>query len=647
MIKKTLGYGIPLLLLLWVCHHSYSPGLSGGFLLDDQASLSKLAIINDELSPAHLFDYFAASETGLLKRPVSVFSFLLDATNWPADPYPFKRTNLIIHLLNGALLFTLLYLVFSWHPTPVKRVWLVSSVATALWLLNPFLVSSTLYVVQRMAMLPATFVLAGLLCFLWLRKKLNQRPSLLWHGLLLCCVGLFTLLAMLSKENGVLFIFLVALFNGWIIERWLGFKPLQGVARLLIIQLPVVLLALAIVLQIPGALEKYDYRDFDWYQRTLTQFTALTQYLWHLWVPDYFTEGVYTDGYQRSTGLLTPLNTLPSVLLILGLLVMAWRVRKQYIWVSFSVLFFLAAHILESTIFPLEMYFEHRNYVPALFLFVPVAWLMNQWIERTKLFYLVPLGVLVLFVMQTQMRVHFWTNNTFLNQQTMNKFPESVRVHTLYAMQYDQASLPEDALKVIEQAAEIHDDLELRINAAMLRCRLGSMTVTRMDQLIHDLEHTHFTKDDMIPFDGLVRMLVGDSCDAQWGSGRLSEVLQAFDKNQVMSSRFGQGLREYYQAKYHIHQTGDLELAETHYLNSYQTDHDIDVLLEASRDFLNASAPDLAARVLREASEAYKKQFKYRVDWHKINEQISALEQQIQTLRSEPSEVINHHPGKE
>jgi hypothetical protein len=255
--------------------------------------------------------------------------------------------------------------------------------------------------------------------------------------------------------------------------------------------------------------------------------------------------------------------------------------------------------------------------------------------------------VLALFIMQTQMRVNFWANNTFLHQQTIKKFPESVRAHTLYAMQYDQASLTDDTLRVIEQAADIHDDLELTINAAMLRCQLNTMTVTRMDQLVHDLKHTVFTKDDMLPFDALVDLLIDNSCDAQWGSGRLTEVLGAFGQNSVMSSRFGQGLREYYQAQYHLHQTSDLQLAKTHFLNSYQTDQDIEVLLEASRELLHASAPELAASVLAEASKAYKKQFKYRIDWHKINEQINALEQQIQTLRSEPSEVINHHPGKE
>ena len=41
-------------------------------------------------------------------RPLTLLTFLLDARDWPADPYPFKRTNLILHLVNGVLLALLL-----------------------------------------------------------------------------------------------------------------------------------------------------------------------------------------------------------------------------------------------------------------------------------------------------------------------------------------------------------------------------------------------------------------------------------------------------------------------------------------------------------------------------------------------------------
>ena len=47
----------------------------------------------------------SADPTG---RPLSLLSFLVDARNWPADPAPLLRTNVLLHLLNGALLFVLL-----------------------------------------------------------------------------------------------------------------------------------------------------------------------------------------------------------------------------------------------------------------------------------------------------------------------------------------------------------------------------------------------------------------------------------------------------------------------------------------------------------------------------------------------------------
>jgi hypothetical protein len=48
-------------------------------------------------------------------------------------------------------------------------------------------------------------------------------------------------------------------------------------------------------------------------------------------------------------------------LLILSIL---WR--KRFPIVAFAVLWFLVGHSLESTVFPLEIIHEHRNYLPAL-----------------------------------------------------------------------------------------------------------------------------------------------------------------------------------------------------------------------------------------------------------------------------------------
>jgi hypothetical protein len=130
---------------------AYSPGLHGGFLFDDFANLPALG---------------GDGPTG---RPLTLLSFLLDARNWPADPFPFKRTNLILHLLNGGLLYLLLIRLGKLISNDTTRYRIGATFGATIWLLHPLLVSTTLYIVQREAMLPATCVLAGLL--LWLRGR--------------------------------------------------------------------------------------------------------------------------------------------------------------------------------------------------------------------------------------------------------------------------------------------------------------------------------------------------------------------------------------------------------------------------------------------------------------------------------------------
>ena len=78
------------------------------------------------------------------------------------------------------------------------------SLGTALWLLHPLLVSTTLYIVQREAMLPATCVLAGLL--IWLHGRERLAAGHIASGLLWSVLGLggFTLLGVLTKANGAL-----------------------------------------------------------------------------------------------------------------------------------------------------------------------------------------------------------------------------------------------------------------------------------------------------------------------------------------------------------------------------------------------------------------------------------------------------------
>src|SRR5690606_23461665 len=91
-----------------------------------------------------------------------------------------------------------------WLVSDTTRCRTAALLGAALWLLHPLLVSTTLYIVQREAMLPATCVLAGLLFWLHGRERLvtgHLRSGLIWSVLGL---GGFTMLGVLSKANGIL-----------------------------------------------------------------------------------------------------------------------------------------------------------------------------------------------------------------------------------------------------------------------------------------------------------------------------------------------------------------------------------------------------------------------------------------------------------
>src|SRR5687768_2841566 len=90
------------LLLFAAVALAYWPGLHGGFLFDDYANLDALGRYGG-VRDLHSFLYFLTSgEADPTGRPLAQLSFLLDARDWPADPWPFKRSNVLLHLLNGA-----------------------------------------------------------------------------------------------------------------------------------------------------------------------------------------------------------------------------------------------------------------------------------------------------------------------------------------------------------------------------------------------------------------------------------------------------------------------------------------------------------------------------------------------------------------
>ena len=136
-------WGAGFFALLGITVLVYWPGLAGVFMLDDIPNLSPLAD-NPELGElGRAYQFALSGRSSPLGRPLALSTFLLNDNAWPSSAWLFKYTNLMIHLVNGALLFWLLWLVCRYLPgASLQRRGFIALATTAFWLLHPLNVST-------------------------------------------------------------------------------------------------------------------------------------------------------------------------------------------------------------------------------------------------------------------------------------------------------------------------------------------------------------------------------------------------------------------------------------------------------------------------------------------------------------------------
>ncbi len=446
------------LLAAWL----YSPGIEGPRLLDDRSSLGALNRSVADLSTA--IDYTLADRSGPLGRPVSVASFALEKLLLDRGAAGHKQVNIVLHLVNGGLVIWLLVLLLSRAGYERCR-WTPLLCGTA-WLLSPLYVSTVLYSVQRMAMLACFFMLLVLIQYLYLRRywpgPLRWRAGMLMAGIVLTFLaGLF------AKENAVVVLPILVLLEVLLLEcrdaegkriPWLVSASRIGLAALVLGSL----LVLSVLWLVPEWLPAPVDRPFTLQQRALTETRILWDYLGQLARPDVSRMGLYHDDWELSTGFLRPISTLWAVLAwcLLGLVSLVLLRWRQGRYLVFAAAFFLLGHSVESTILPLELYFEHRNYFPGIGLFLGIALLLSM-AGRKWPGTLPPLQAwlavwVVLLSLKTSSQVQIWSNVHLLRLNHLAGHPESARANLDMASELASFGELDAALKYSRKAYELN-----------------------------------------------------------------------------------------------------------------------------------------------------------------------------------------------
>jgi protein O-mannosyl-transferase len=436
-------------------YHFYSLTFTFGFSFDDSwnlAPLKSIASSNDALQ------FVFGGNAGPLGRPLSLASFLIHQHSWPSNPEDFIRFNTLVHLVNGLLLiWVTLRLSVYFAPKITQPAWFALAVGLA-WASSPILVSTTVMVVQRMTSLSALFSLVALLGYVISREQLRMNPA---RGFLLMslAVGTGTIASVLCKENGALTPLLIAccefLVLGYaapiesnVTKKWMRIWCMAFFA------LPALLLLAYFIVGWDGVMIRYQSRDFSLIERMFTEARILFSYLKLLIVPDRSEIGPFHDDYVVSSSLLSPATTIFSILALLIMVIAVFLCAKRFHhYVAFGIAWFLVGHLVESTVAPLELYFEHRNYLPSIGLAIALGVVARVAIGRYK-----PVVVLVAILLANSAFVFREIALVWNNRQSAAKIWSAEHPNSLRAMQMNlQAMQAAGDLSGMMSALEIAD----------------------------------------------------------------------------------------------------------------------------------------------------------------------------------------------
>lgn len=479
----------------------YWPGLSGGWVFDDYPNIVDNAAIH--ITPGHStlaawVNSAISSPASFLHRPLASLTFSLNWYFGGGDPWPFKLTNVVIHLINGVLLFCMLRTLLrllglgagtvrrlaegedsdSIDDGSATRLALIVSVA---WLLLPINLMAVLYVVQRMESLCQVFVLAGLWAYLhgrWMMlTATDARRDRGGFALAVSGIVLGTVLGLTSKETAVLlplFAFLAEwILLGFACKRKLLIEEEEKTGQdariwwtfVITLFIPAVLGFLWLLRGVlrPAALAG---RDFTLAQRLLTEPRVLVDYLHWTLLPNPMVLSLYHDEIVKSTGLLTPWTTLGAIVLLLVLIVIAIWLRNRRPLVSLGIAWFFAAQLLTATIVPLELVYEQRMYFASIGVLLAAGTLLLglRWKIALPILrgFIVAVAVLW-FATATNLRAREWSNPLGLAVTEADRHPESPRAVYeagrlfLIASNYQPGKALDGAWKYLRQAAALPD----------------------------------------------------------------------------------------------------------------------------------------------------------------------------------------------
>lgn len=454
-----------LLLACLLCIGIYWPGLSGPFIFDDGPHLR--LVQSWRQGEIGFFDMAAGNGGILFNRSLAMASLAANIAIGGDSSFSLKLGNLALHILCAWLAFATISLLLRRDKNLHSNAQKIAALICAVWVLHPMNVSTVLYVIQRMSEIAAASVLAGIYFYALVRNRMISHAVSQTTGFLLLILGAFCfiVLGIQGKQSAlVLPGMCLAIEIGWY-QRATQWPNSLRWFYTLSVALPI--LGIAAIVAVRWEWLQSGMREWGMTvgERLLSEPRALCEYARMTLVPYAPTMGIYTDDFEISRSWNQPWTTLPAIALLLLVSLVTWRFRRQRPALFVGWLWYLTAHSVEASIVPIELYYEHRNYLPSLGLLLMCADLLSiasSWLRRRGISLIRFAPTLTMFLLfslslQTLLLSLQWRSLYGIALSAILSHPHSARAYIDYGRAALKANRPKDAYAAFNQLATSDD----------------------------------------------------------------------------------------------------------------------------------------------------------------------------------------------
>jgi len=427
----------------------YANSIGGEFIWDDGALIRDNIYLRSLSGLPRLFTSDWGAGSGIkytFYRPLTSATFFINYSLGNQNVEYYHVVNVLLHILVALCIYWFVIFLFGDR--------LLSLMASVLFTVFPTHTETVSYISGRVDSLPMVFML---LSFIFYVKRCDKKSAVS-----LVASVLFFILALLSKENALIFPVLLflyhLLFKRRVVKKvfsiFLVIPILYILFRHLFLRAPFSgMPSLTGVLQrIPGF------------------FAAISGYFRILLLP----LNLHMDYGDRLFSLADP-RVLSGYIIACSLLFLAFTQRKRNIVISFGIFWFFIALIPVSNLYPVAFYMaDHYLYFPSLGFFLVIAKLLSTLYHRNnfkKMSVFIFAALTATYSVLTAKQNSYWRDPTAFYERTLQYNPDSWRALHDFAFASSQIDKRENALTLYRKSIMAKPDLLASYNDIALLYR--------------------------------------------------------------------------------------------------------------------------------------------------------------------------------